>query len=69
MYLQLTTTLKTQALQLRAKIPQNWCKLGSRLEGRFVAENVKKHIKAGELVTPQIALDIDQDESINPCVS
>jgi DNA-directed RNA polymerase subunit beta' len=39
--------------------------LGSRLEGRFVAENVKKFIKAGELVTPQIALDIDRDESIN----
>jgi DNA-directed RNA polymerase subunit beta' len=38
--------------------------LGSRLEGRYVAENVKKHIKAGELVTPQIALDIDRDESI-----
>jgi DNA-directed RNA polymerase subunit beta' len=38
--------------------------LGSRLEGRFVAENVKKYIKAGELVTPQVALDIDQDDSI-----
>jgi DNA-directed RNA polymerase subunit beta' len=39
--------------------------LGSRLEGRFVAENVKKYIKAGELVTPQLALDIDRDDSIN----
>jgi DNA-directed RNA polymerase subunit beta' len=38
--------------------------LGSRLEGRFVAENVKKYVKAGELVTPQISLDIDRDESI-----
>jgi DNA-directed RNA polymerase subunit beta' len=38
--------------------------LGSRLEGRFVAENVKKFVKAGELVTPQIALDINRDESI-----
>jgi DNA-directed RNA polymerase subunit beta' len=38
--------------------------LGSRLEGRFVAEDVKKHIKAGELVTPQLALDINNDESI-----
>jgi DNA-directed RNA polymerase subunit beta' len=38
--------------------------LGSRLEGRYAAENVKKHVKAGELITPQIALDIDQDESI-----
>jgi DNA-directed RNA polymerase subunit beta' len=39
--------------------------LGSRLEGRYAAENVKKYIKQGELVTPQIALDIDQDDSIN----
>jgi DNA-directed RNA polymerase subunit beta' len=39
--------------------------LGSRLEGRFAAENVKKYVKAGELITQQIALDIDQDESIN----
>jgi DNA-directed RNA polymerase subunit beta' len=38
--------------------------LGSRLEGRYVAEDVKKHIKKGELVTPQVALNIDQDNSI-----
>jgi DNA-directed RNA polymerase subunit beta' len=38
--------------------------LGSRIEGRYTAENVKKYIKAGELITPQIALDIDRDESI-----
>jgi DNA-directed RNA polymerase subunit beta' len=39
--------------------------IGSRLEGRFAAENVKKHIKAGELITPQVALNIDQDQSID----
>jgi DNA-directed RNA polymerase subunit beta' len=49
---------------ITAKIPKYRRTLGSRLEGRFVAENVKKYVKAGELVTPQIALDIDQDESI-----
>lgn len=39
--------------------------LGSRLEGRFVAENVKKYIKAGELVTSEIADKINADESID----
>jgi len=38
---------------------------GSRLEGRFVAQNVKKYIKAGELVTPEIATAIDEDESVD----
>ncbi len=39
--------------------------LGSRLEGRFVAENVGKYIKKGELVTRAIAAEIDADESID----
>ena len=38
--------------------------LGARLAGRFAAENVKRHIKAGELITPEIAQAIDEDESI-----
>jgi len=41
--------------------------LGSRLEGRFAAENVKKYIKAGELITAEIADQIEADESID-CV-
>jgi DNA-directed RNA polymerase subunit beta' len=39
--------------------------LGSRLEGRFAAENVKKYVKAGELITPEIADQIEADESID----
>ncbi|HET9850660.1 MAG TPA: DNA-directed RNA polymerase subunit beta' [Candidatus Saccharimonadales bacterium] len=37
---------------------------GSRLEGRFTAEAVKKHIKAGQLITPEIADAIEADESV-----
>jgi DNA-directed RNA polymerase subunit beta' len=37
---------------------------GGRLAGRFVAENVKKHLKAGELITPEAADAIDADETI-----
>ncbi|HET7529165.1 MAG TPA: DNA-directed RNA polymerase subunit beta' [Candidatus Saccharimonadales bacterium] len=39
--------------------------MGDRLTGRYVAENVKKHIKAGELVTPEIAEAIQNDESVD----
>ncbi|HET9721755.1 MAG TPA: DNA-directed RNA polymerase subunit beta' [Candidatus Saccharimonadales bacterium] len=35
-----------------------------RLEGRYVAENVKRHIKAGELITPEIAAKIGADEAV-----
>ncbi len=38
--------------------------LGSRLEGRFAAENVKPHVKKGELITRAIAEKIDKDSSI-----
>ncbi len=38
-----------------------------RLVGRFTAENVKKHVKAGELITAEIAKAIDADESVD-CV-
>lgn len=37
----------------------------SRLRGRYVAEDVKGHIKKGELVTTEIAEAIDADESVN----
>ncbi|HET7630164.1 MAG TPA: hypothetical protein VFK03_02210, partial [Candidatus Saccharimonadales bacterium] len=37
---------------------------GVRLEGRFAAENVKRHVKAGELITPAIAKAIHDDESV-----
>jgi DNA-directed RNA polymerase subunit beta' len=38
--------------------------LASRLEGRYVAEDVKKYIKAGELITADIAKAIQDNESI-----
>jgi DNA-directed RNA polymerase subunit beta' len=38
---------------------------GHRLEGRYVAQDVKKHIKAGQLITPAIAKSINDDESIS----
>lgn len=36
----------------------------SRLEGRFAAENVKRYLKAGELITGEIAVKIADDESV-----
>jgi len=38
---------------------------GSRLEGRFAAENVKGYIKAGELFTKEIAEKLDADAAID----
>ena len=38
---------------------------GDRLEGRFAAENIKRHVKAGELITPAIAKAIHDDETIS----
>jgi len=37
----------------------------ARLEGRFTAENVKRYIKAGELITPEKAQAIHDDPSIS----
>lgn len=38
--------------------------LANRLEGRFAAENVKKYVKAGQLITPEIAQAIEDDSSV-----
>lgn len=38
---------------------------GSRLEGRYAAEDVKDYIKAGEAFTKEIADKIDADESVD----
>ncbi len=38
--------------------------LSARISGRFVAEEVKGHVKKGELITPEIALAIAADTSI-----
>ncbi|MCA9339317.1 MAG: DNA-directed RNA polymerase subunit beta' [Candidatus Saccharibacteria bacterium] len=38
---------------------------GSRLEGRYAAEDVKGHIKAGELFTKEVAEAIDADEKLD----
>ena len=37
---------------------------GARLSGRYTAENVSKYIKKGKLITPEIAQQINDDESI-----
>lgn len=37
---------------------------GTRLAGRFAAESVKKYVKAGQLITDEIAKAIEEDESI-----
>src|SRR5690606_28027114 len=37
----------------------------SRLEGRYVAENVKGHIKAGELIDHKTAAAIEADEAVD----
>lgn len=37
---------------------------GARLNGRFAAENIKRHVKAGQLITPEISKAIDEDASI-----
>ena len=37
---------------------------GARLTGRFAAQNVKRYVKAGELITPEVAKAIDENESI-----
>lgn len=36
----------------------------SRLQGRYAAENVKKYVKAGELLTEEIAQAIDGDSAV-----
>jgi len=38
---------------------------GDRLEGRYVAAGVKNHIRAGQLVSAEIAKAIEEDESID----
>ena len=38
---------------------------GSRLEGRFAAQNIGKHAKRSELITPEIAEAIDSDSDID----
>jgi DNA-directed RNA polymerase subunit beta' len=37
----------------------------ARLVGRFAAENVKKHVKAGELITAEIAKAIQENDAID----
>jgi DNA-directed RNA polymerase subunit beta' len=37
----------------------------SRLNGRFAAENIGKHVKRGELITPEVAEAIDKETGID----
>ncbi|MDB5161403.1 MAG: DNA-directed polymerase subunit beta [Candidatus Saccharibacteria bacterium] len=39
--------------------------LGSRLEGRFAAVNIKKYVKAGQLITAEIADAIEADDTLD----
>jgi DNA-directed RNA polymerase subunit beta' len=48
----------------RSDSEQIGIEFGARLVGRFTAENVKRYVKAGELVTTDIAQAIQADESI-----
>jgi DNA-directed RNA polymerase subunit beta' len=38
---------------------------GNRLEGRFAAGNIKRYVKAGEMIGPQAAKKIDEDDSLS----
>lgn len=38
--------------------------ISQRLEGRFAAENVKKYVKKGQLITTEIANTIEADETV-----
>jgi len=48
----------------RAESEQTMIPFGDRLFGRYAAEAIKGHIKAGELITREIADAIDTDESL-----
>ncbi len=37
----------------------------SRLAGRFAAENIAKYVKKGQLITPEVASQIESDESLD----
>jgi len=50
---------------LRADAAAIGVSYASRLEGRYAAEDVKGHLKAGELFTKEIAEAIDADEKID----
>ena len=50
---------------LRADATAIGVNYGSRLVGRFAAENVSKHIKTGEQFTPEVAATIEADTSID----
>ncbi|HSH18589.1 MAG TPA: DNA-directed RNA polymerase subunit beta' [Candidatus Saccharimonadales bacterium] len=50
---------------LRADAKEIGVSYGSRLIGRFVAEDVKGYIKAGQQVTPVVAAQIDEDEAVD----
>jgi DNA-directed RNA polymerase subunit beta' len=48
----------------RAETEETMVAFGDRLFGRYVAEDVKGHLKKGELVSREIAAAIDADESL-----
>jgi DNA-directed RNA polymerase subunit beta' len=50
---------------LRADAAEIGVTYASRLEGRYAAEDIKKHVKRGELITKEIAEAIEADEKID----
>jgi DNA-directed RNA polymerase subunit beta' len=50
---------------LRSDADEIGVSYASRLEGRFAAENIGKHAKAGELISPVSAAQIQDDEKLD----
>ncbi len=50
---------------LRADAEEIGVSYASRLEGRFATEDVKSHVKRGELITKEIAAAIEADEKLD----
>ena len=48
---------------LRADAEEIGAEYATRLAGRFAAEDIKGHVKRGELITPEIAEAIAADEN------
>jgi len=50
---------------LRADAEEIGTTYANRLKGRYAAENIAKHVKKGELITPEIAEAIEEDEQLD----
>jgi DNA-directed RNA polymerase subunit beta' len=50
---------------LRADAEEIGASYGSRLVGRFTAETIKGHLKKGQLITPEVASQVEADDEID----